>query len=115
MCLSLSRTLGLLTSIDFSKAFNHLDFKHCLNTLRNKGVSSSIIRVIAPFLTNRKMMVTIGNVFSNPREVLGGVPQCSITGVFLFNCSIHSFGSSSTDVPDYCGATGVDTAEDGGP
>lgn len=60
-------------------------------------------------------MVKVGNVFSNPREVLGGVPQGSILGVFLFNCSIDSFESSSSDVREYGGSTGVDTVVDGGP
>ena len=33
------RAAALLASIDYSKAFNRLDFAHCLKTLKNKGAS----------------------------------------------------------------------------
>ena len=105
----------LLTSIDFCKAFNRQDFNHCIRTLKNKGASPPILRVIASFLSNRRMMVKVGNCFSSPRGVLGGVPQGSILGVFLFNCSIDSFEATSSDVKAYPGGTGVDTVIGGGP
>ena len=65
------RAAVLLTSIDFAKAFNRLDFNHCLTTLRDKGASNHALKVVASFLTNRKMMVKIGSTFSKPRGVLG--------------------------------------------
>ena len=103
------RSAVLLTSIDFAKAFNRLDFRHCLTTLRNKGATSGVINVISSFLTNRQMQVKVGNTYSQPRSVLGGVPQGSILGVYLFNCSIDSFESGSHDVKDYPGGTGTKT------
>ena len=47
-----------------------------------------MIRLIATFLTNRQMMVRVGKTWSEPRPVMGGCPQGSILGVFLFNVTI---------------------------
>ena len=126
------RAAVLLTSIDFSKAFNRLDFKNCLTTPRDKGATSGVIKVISSFLTNRRMMVKVGSVLSEPknalggapqgsilggipqRSILGGVPQGSILGVYLFNCSIDSFEASSNDVQLYPCGTGTPDLVEGG-
>ena len=61
-----ARAAVLLTSIDFAKAFNRLDFNHCLRTLRDKGASNGALRVVASFLSDRTMMVKVGSSFSLP-------------------------------------------------
>ena len=109
------RAAVLLTSIDFAKAFNRLDFNHCLRTLRDKGASNGALRVVASFLSDRTMMVKVGSSFSQPRRVLGGVPQGSILGVFLFNCSIDSFETEAEGVRRYEGGSGTNTTAPGGP
>ena len=96
-----SRAASVITSIDYSKAFNRLDFLHCLESLANKGASTEIISIIGSFLTSRTMSVKVGQAMSRPRIVLGGVPQGSILGVFLFNATIDTFESASTDIVDY--------------
>ena len=101
------RAGALLTSIDYAKAFNRLDFNHCLRSLRAKGACHEILKIIASFLTNRQMTVKVGNEFSVPRTVLGGVPQGSLLGVMLFNLSIDTFEAYSPDVANY----GNDTLE----
>ena len=95
------RAASLLTSIDYSKAFNRLDFAHCLASLKSKGACQELINIIASFLTDRCMKVKVGNVFSQPRKVTGGVPQGSLLGVFLFNCAIDNFEAFSNDVTPY--------------
>ena len=95
------RAASLLTSIDYAKAFNRLDFGCCLRALADKGASNEVLQLIASFLTSRTMSVKVGQEVSAPRIVLGGVPQGSILGVFLFNATIDSFESSSRDVLPY--------------
>ena len=96
-----SRAASVITSIDYSKAFNRLDFLHCLEALAAKGASSEIIAIVGSFLTSRTMAVKVGQSMSKPRIVLGGVPQGSILGVFLFNATIDSFEAASRDIVNY--------------
>ena len=95
------RAASLLTSIDYAKAFNRLDFGCCLRALAGKGASSELLRLVASFLTSRTMSVKVGQETSAPRIVLGGVPQGSILGVFLFNATIDTFEAASRDVVLY--------------
>ena len=75
----------VLSSIDYSKAFNCLSFQHCLGAFASKGASTPILCLLATFLSNRTMAVRVGNTWSGKRPVTGGCPQGSILGVFLFN------------------------------
>ena len=75
----------VLTAIDYSKAFNRVSYQHCLKAFQKKGASTDIIRLLSTFLTNRTMVVKVGNARSKPKQVNGGCPQGSILGVFLFN------------------------------
>ena len=49
------RASSLLTSIDYSKAFNRLDFNHCLESLAMKGASNKLLNIIGSFLSGRQM------------------------------------------------------------
>ena len=79
------RAATALAAIDYSKAFNRLSFQHCLQAFKRKGASTTVIRLIATFLTNRCMSVRVGDEWSEELPVNGGCPQGSILGVFLFN------------------------------
>ena len=102
------RASCVLTSIDYAKAFNRLDFSQCLRALAEKGASSELISIVASFLTSRTMAVRVGQAMSGPRVVLGGVPQGSILGVFLFNATIDCFEAASADVAPYTSMGGPD-------
>ena len=97
----------MLTSIDNSKVFNRLDFGHCLKSLARKGACRELLNIISSFLSNRVMRVKIGQVLSDPKRVMGGVPQGSLLGVFLFNIAIDKFKAFSGDVAHY-GQVGLD-------
>ena len=96
-----SRAGMFLTSIDYSKAFNRLDFVRCLEALKAKGFGHELINLIASFLTGRQMTVKVGQERSEPRTIEGGVPQGSRLGVFLFNVTIDNFEAFSDDVEPY--------------
>ena len=95
------RAASIVTSIDYAKAFNRLDFGCCLRALAEKGASSELLSIVASFLTSRTMSVKVGQAVSKPRIVLGGVPQGSILGVYLFNATIDTFEQASKDVAAY--------------
>ena len=46
------------------------------------------------------MTVRVGEYWSDPRPVYGGVPQGSLLGVFLFNVATHDLEESSAGVVD---------------
>ena len=92
------RAATILTSVDYSKAFNRLSFQHCLRAFEAHGASSPVLSLLATFLTNRTMSVRVGQSWSTERQVNGGVPQGSILGVFLFNVSIDDLEDGCPDV-----------------
>ena len=79
------RAATVISTIDYSKAFNRVSYQHCLSAFAKKNASTPIIKLIATFLSDRTMSVRVGDEWSAPREVTGGCPQGSILGVFLFN------------------------------
>ena len=95
------RAATVVTSIDYSKAFNRMSYQHCLKSLAKKGASSPILQLVATFLTNRRMVVKVGQTHSKPKDVWGGCPQGSILGVFLFNSTIDDLEEGCPDVEEY--------------
>ena len=62
-----------------------MQYQECLRSFARHGASTDIIQLVATFLSDRKMSVRVGEAWSTPRDVNGGVPQGSILGVLLFN------------------------------
>ena len=83
-----NRSGVVLSAIDFSKAFNRLEHRHCLATFAKKGSSSDILLLLASFLKGRKMTVRIGQNNSKHRPVNAGAPQGSVLGCYLFNIGV---------------------------
>ena len=88
----------VVTSIDYSKAFNRMSYQECLAALAAKGASSEVLQLVATFLRDRYMVVKTGDALSDPREVFGGCPQGSILGVFLFNATIDNLEDGCEDL-----------------
>ena len=63
------RAATVLTAIDFAKAFNRMSFQHCLRSFAAKGASNGVLRLLATFLSNRRMTVKLGSTFSSERAV----------------------------------------------
>ena len=78
-----SRAAFVLTSINYSKAFNRLEHSACLRAL--KGASNQLIKLLASFLTNRQMTVKVDGKNSKLRNVNAGAPQGSVLGTYIFN------------------------------
>ena len=96
-----SRASTLISSIDYSKAFNRLDFVRCLNALKAKGVGQELLNIIASFLSGRRMTVKVGDAKSSLKDIEGGVPQGSLLGVHLFNSTIDNFEAFARDAHEY--------------
>jgi hypothetical protein len=93
------RAATVVTAIDYAKAFNRLCYQSCLQALAAKGASTQVIGLVATFLTNRYMQLKVGNAWSTPLPVAGGVPQGSLIGVFLFNVTTDDL-ENGEDVHD---------------
>lgn len=86
-----------LMAIDFEKAFNRMEHRNCLNSLRNLNGKESTIKLVHAFLYGRSMSVKINSSLSPPLGMPGGAPQGSILACFLFCASIDRMLSITPD------------------
>ena len=70
--------------LDFSKAFDKVDFNIVLNKISNIGISGKVYEFIECFLTNRHQLVIVDGQKSNAVAVRSGVPQGSVLGPLIF-------------------------------
>ena len=71
--------------LDFSKAFDKLDFSMLLEKIKKVGINGRLARWLYSFLTNRYQLVLVHGSKSILTEVLSGVPQGSVLGLLLFS------------------------------
>ena len=83
-----------ILSIDFSKAFNRMSHRRCLDALERKGASNESLNMVAAFLDRREMHFKVNATLSSPRHVRGGSPQGTRLGNFLFIITIEDIENS---------------------
>ena len=66
------RSGTVITSIDYSKAFNRMGYQECLMAFARNGASTPLLELVATFLTDRVMMVKVGSILSKPKRVNEG-------------------------------------------
>ena len=104
--------------LDFSKAFDKLDFKIVLRKIKAMGIDGRVFDWIKSFLTERTQQVSVNGILSDPAAVISGVPQGSVLGPLLFLILIadidaeviHAIVKSFAD--DTRAMKGINTKED---
>jgi hypothetical protein len=77
---STDRTAVIMTSLDWAAAFDRQDPTLAIKKFIQLGVRSSLIPLIASYLTDRKMRVKFNGEMSQFLALIGGGPQCTLLG-----------------------------------
>jgi hypothetical protein len=75
--------------LDIEKTFDATWNPGLLHKQSELEFSTSLIKLIASFLTDRKFKVFIEGEFSTPRKIAAGVPQGSVLTVILYRLYIN--------------------------
>ncbi|KAK3530056.1 hypothetical protein QTP86_011077 [Hemibagrus guttatus] len=83
---------SVLILLDLSAAFDAVNHKTLLSTLRSLGICGTAWEWFASYLDGHSYQVTWNDLISAPRRLYTGVPQGSVLGLLLFSLYTHSLG-----------------------
>ena len=82
--------LTVMVLLDFSSAFNSVDFDILLGTLRAVNLSTSVIEWFHSYLFGRQQCVKASDLVSTWLELTAGVPQGGVLSPLLFSIFINN-------------------------
>ena len=85
-----NQKLTVLTLLDFSNAFNTVDFDILLAVLRSLNISPSVVDWFRSYLYGRRQRIRIEETFSAWCDTSAGVPQGGVLSPLLFAIFINS-------------------------
>ena len=82
--------------LDFDKAFDNVPHRRLLLKPKIHSITGCILNWIEDWLSNRIQRVTIGEIYSDWREVTSGVQQATVLGAILFLIYINDIDNNIT-------------------
>ena len=79
--------------LDFRKAFDLIDHNKLLQNFEKIGVRPALLAWLGSYLQGRSQVTKVGNTFSDPAYIKGGVPQGSKIGPLAFIVHINDLPS----------------------
>merc|ERR1712237_184137 len=73
-----------LTIVDYHKAFNRQDHNNFLVILHRMGVPGWLLKIVAGFLKDRRMIMAYGEAKSEQLDMPGGGPAGTTLGFLMF-------------------------------
>ena len=92
-------TAVIATLVDFSKAFNRICHNRLLTILADLNIPSCALKLIASYLTNRRMCVRHNGAASGFQQTPGGGPQGSLLIVLFFILLVNDAGKPCKSTP----------------
>lgn len=90
------RKVTLLTLLDFSNAFNSVDFDVLISNLKLLNLSSSVTNWFRSYLEGRRQRVKVDGKLSDWCSISAGVPQGGVLSPLLFSIFINSISQNLT-------------------
>ena len=88
----------IMALIDFSKAYNRQCHNRIVSCFSDLGTPTYLLKIIASYLTNRKMAVRHKGNVSDTCDLPGGGPQGTNLGILIYLVNINSCGVPLEDI-----------------